>query len=277
MNLLRHTIYCFVVDAILLIAPFQDGLVQICYIPEGPAHQEIVLHKAYQTLHLSLGKRMPGFAELCLESNGGHECLIIFVPQRMPFQIPAVHNTAHIVGQHRLRDPHIFKGMKHTDEQVFLLGVRKELHIPLSAMVADHCKARCIVCSANIIMDLGKTPVHLVNLARPSVIPETAATLGCNQLPLGRDEILVASDVSLYAGLAATIARLLQSAKAHCGVLHTLPEKAIQHTGISTQNGSGSGMSRQAMWLGYKSVLFQAPQFCPGDPGTALQFSEIDL
>jgi hypothetical protein len=33
--------------------------------------------------------------------------------------------------------------MDHTNEQVFLFGIGNELHIPLTAVVADHGEAEC--------------------------------------------------------------------------------------------------------------------------------------
>lgn len=64
-------------------------------------------------------------------------------------------------------DPHVAKGVDHANEQVLLLCVRKKLHIPLTAVVADHGKTGSVVFAAVVIQNLGEASVHLVGLSWP--------------------------------------------------------------------------------------------------------------
>ena len=49
--------------------------------------------------------------------------------------------TLHVVGEDILRNLHVLEGVNHSNEQVLLLGVGKEFHVLLSAMVANHGEA----------------------------------------------------------------------------------------------------------------------------------------
>ena len=64
-------------NTILLVAPFQRGAVQVCHVVERAPGKEVLLHKAHQAFHLSLGERMPRLAELRLEADGVHEGVIV--------------------------------------------------------------------------------------------------------------------------------------------------------------------------------------------------------
>ena len=52
------TVSSSMVCIILLLAPFQCGMIQICNIPEYPVQQEVFFHKSNQPFCLSLGKGM---------------------------------------------------------------------------------------------------------------------------------------------------------------------------------------------------------------------------
>ena len=74
------------------------------------------------------------FADFRLESDGLHEDLVIPVPDRCSLQIPVVDDRFHVVGQHVPRNPHVGKGMDHSDEQVLLLRIGEELYVPESVL-----------------------------------------------------------------------------------------------------------------------------------------------
>lgn len=102
--------------------------------------------------------------------------------------------------------------MNHANEQVFLLGVGKELNIPLAAVVANHCKTRCLVLLAVIRVHGHEAPVHLVCLAGGSEIPASTVPLRGNSVARSRHKMLVRGDITLNGGLAAGIAVFFQPA-----------------------------------------------------------------
>ena len=55
-----------------------------------------------------------------------------------------------------------FEAVEHTDKQILLFGVRKELDISLSAMVADHGKTSCSIVSTGSVLHMHEAPVHLI-------------------------------------------------------------------------------------------------------------------
>ena len=59
----------------------------------------------------------------------------------MTLEVPVEDDALHVICQDILGNPHIAKGMDHANKQILLLGIGKELHIPLTAVVADHSKA----------------------------------------------------------------------------------------------------------------------------------------
>ena len=80
MKLLRYAVDRPVLNAVLPVAPFQSLPVQIANVAEHPIDEEVLLHKADEALDLSLRERMPRLAELCLEADSLHECLVILLP-----------------------------------------------------------------------------------------------------------------------------------------------------------------------------------------------------
>ena len=75
-------------------------------------------------------------------------------------------NALHVVGQNVLGDAHVRKAVDHPDEQVLLLGVGKELHIHLAAVMADHGEACYSRFVAIRIDNMCESPVHLVRFSR---------------------------------------------------------------------------------------------------------------
>ena len=98
--------------------------------------------------------------------------------------------------------------MDHANEQVLLFGVGKELHIPLTAVVADHCKAGCGVFRSVIVQDFGESPIHLVGFSRLCGEPASPVALRGHQLSLGRNEVFVGLDVPLDGAKAALESKL---------------------------------------------------------------------
>ena len=160
-----------VVSRVLLGTPFQRSVVQIGHIPENAPFKKVVLHKSDKTFHLPLGKRVARLAEFCLETHGFHELLIILLPNRLALMVWPDHHILHVICENGFGNPHAAKSVNHADERVFLLGVGKELNIPLAAVVANHCKTRRLVLLAVIHIHCHEAPVHLVCLAGCSEIP----------------------------------------------------------------------------------------------------------
>jgi len=62
-----------------------------------------------------------------------------------------IHDAFHVVRQDLFRDSHVLKGVDHADEQVFLLGIGKELDEHTAAVVAAESKTRDPVFVAGLI------------------------------------------------------------------------------------------------------------------------------
>ena len=140
---------------------------------------------------------MTGLAELCLEAYRFHERLVVFLPDGMSLKVPVKHDTFHVVCQDILWNPHIAERMKHSNEQVLLLGIGEKLHLLLTAVVAHHSKAGNIVFAVVVVYHFGEAPVHLVSLSRLCSEPAATAALWRHQLPLGGDEMFMGCNVSL--------------------------------------------------------------------------------
>ena len=92
-------------------------------------------------------------------------------------QIPADDHALHIIREDGARNAHVLKGVDHTDEEVFLPRVGKELHITLSAMMADHSKASDSVDSPLAVQHLREAPIHLESFSRLCHVAATAVPL----------------------------------------------------------------------------------------------------
>ena len=88
---------------------------------------------------------MTGLAQLRGKPDRLHEGFVIPAPYRMPVRIAAGNNALHVVCQNSSRNAESLECMDHSDEQVLLLGVRKELDVAGSAVMAHHREARCAV------------------------------------------------------------------------------------------------------------------------------------
>ena len=94
---------------------------------------------------------MPGLAELRAEADRFHKCLVILLPYGISLEIPVDNPTFHIVSENVSGDTHAGKAVDHANEQVLLLGIGEELHIPLPAVVADYGEAGDLIFAAVIV------------------------------------------------------------------------------------------------------------------------------
>ena len=132
-----------------------------------------------------------------METHGSHKGFIILLPDRIPFEIPVEDHAFHIVSQNVFGNAHIGKTMDHSDEQIFLSGIGEELHIPLTAVMADHGEAGHLVLTAVIVHHIGEPPVHLECFARFRGKTAAPVSLGFRQLPLGRHKKFVGRNIIL--------------------------------------------------------------------------------
>ena len=265
-----------VVAGVLLVAPVQGRQVQVSHIPEGPSGQEVVLHETDQTLHFALRKGVPGLAEFGLETHSPHELLVVALPDGLAVLAPPDHHALHVVREDILRDPHVLEGVNHANEQVFLLGVGEELHIPLTTMVADHGEAGGGVFFSQVGLNLGKAPVHLERLAGGCSVSPPPVSLRSNRITDRRDEMLVGQDVVLNRGLASGIPVYTEPAQAHGRVCHSGFQQAVQDARIAAQEGRACLLALGCV-LGTLEVMLLHPAE-PGtrNPGAALQLWEVD-
>ena len=97
------------------------------------------------------------------------------VPDRMTIRITTNHNAFHVVRKDIFRDTQPFECVDHADEQIFLLGIREELNIPLASVVTDHYKAGNFIWVAMACIHVHKAPIHLVTLT--GITGVTTATI----------------------------------------------------------------------------------------------------
>ncbi len=229
MQLLRHAVDRLVVNAVLSTAPVQSLPVQVGDVAEYPINKEVFLYKADEALHLPLRERMPWLAELCLEADGLHERLIILLPYRMSFQIPADDHALHVVREDEARHTHVLKGVDYADEKVFLPRVGKELHIALPAMMTDHSKARHLKLGTVRTQHFCEAPIHLKRFSRPGRVTAASIALRRDLLALCRDEVLVCGDVALDRASASGKAYLLKAFQTNSGIADATAEHAVEN------------------------------------------------
>ena len=153
---------------------------------------------------------MPWLAKLCFKADRLHEDFIVMVPYRTTFKISFQDDRFHVVGQNFLWNAHILECVNHSDEQVFLLCIRKELYVFHSTVMTDHGKACRLIFKSRIIADFCKSPVHLESLAWSCEVSQASASLCCNQLPCSRHKKFVCHYVSLYTTQASLVANFLK-------------------------------------------------------------------
>jgi len=138
---IRRAVHSFVVNAVLPVAPFNRFIIQICEFSKYTSLQEVLLHEADQAFYGTFGEWVSRLAKAGVESYVSHAEFIIVLPDRLSMGIPADYNTLHVVCQDFLRNTHEQERMNHSDEEVFLPGIWKELDIAFSTAMADHGKA----------------------------------------------------------------------------------------------------------------------------------------
>jgi hypothetical protein len=149
---------------------------------------------------------MSWLTQLCPESYRFHKCVIILLPDGMSFLITPDDYALHVICQDKSGNPHIRKGMEHADKEVFLLGIRKELHVPLSAVVADHGEAGDPVNRSLVSFYMDESPVHLVGFTGIRGISAAAVALWCDQLTRSWNKVFMFRNVIFDCCFAAGIA-----------------------------------------------------------------------
>jgi len=263
MDALGYSVGCPVVDAILPVTPVQSGPVQVGDVPEHTTHQEVLLDEPHQPFYLALGEGMPRLAELGAEAHGLHKCLIILLPHGMSLKIPVEDNALHVVGQNVLGDAHAGEAVDHADEEVLLLGIGKELHIPLPAVVANHSETGSSVLAAVVVHHIGEAPVHLEGFSRLRSEPAATAALGSHQLPPGGNQKAVGGDIVLDGGQPTRIPCLSEPLQADLSIGDTLDEEFVQDVRVAGEHRLSGLTALQTVGLERKAVLLEPAQLCP--------------
>ena len=111
---------------------------------------------------------MSGFTEFCLEPHRVHETLVILLPDRTSVRCAPDHNALHVICKNVSGNAHHLESMQHTNKQILLSGVGKELDVTHAAVMADHDEAGKSVSAASAGLYINKAPVHLVTVASRS-------------------------------------------------------------------------------------------------------------
>src|SRR5574344_362395 len=266
-----------VVSCVLFIAPIQSCIIQIGHIPEHAPNEEVFLYEPHETFHLALRKGMPGLAELRLESNGLHELLIVLLPDWIAIQVTPNDYALHVIRQDVLRNAHVAESVDHPNEQIFLLCIGEELHIPLPAVVANHSEAGGVVFTSIVCLYLRKAPVHLKRLSGTGRVPSPTVSLRFNCMTRGGNKMMVGRDVVLDDGFTTSESALAKFIKAHDRVYNACFEQTIQNAGVATQE-SGCGLAALQCVLDILKVMsFHAAQFGAGNACTTSKVREVDF
>lgn len=166
MDVAGHAVSGLLEYGVLFLAPIHGRPVQIRNVVKDPSGEEVFLYKSHQTLYFALGVGVVWLAERGLEAYIPHKRLVVFLPNRLPGRISLYDNAFHVVGKDAFGHAHIAKSVQHSNEQVFLLGIREEFNIPVAAVVADHGEAGYRIFCPGRIHNLCESPVHLVGIAR---------------------------------------------------------------------------------------------------------------
>ena len=101
------------------------------------------------------------------------------------------------------------------NEQIFLLCIGEELHIPLPAVVTNHSEAGGVVFTSIVSLYLRKAPVHLKCLSGTGRVPSPTVSLRFNCMTRGGNKMMVGRDVVLDDGFTASESTLTKFIKAH--------------------------------------------------------------
>ena len=173
----RYVIHSSMISAILFVTPDQCIAVQICNISKCSSDNKIFFYKADKPFHLSLCKGVSAFTQLCMETDCFHEDLIIFLPYWISFHISSDYHAFHIICKNVFWNAHVNKRMNHTNEQIFLSGIRKEFNVALAAVMTDHGETCTLIRSTFRSIYFNKSPVHLIILTRTCMISSASVSL----------------------------------------------------------------------------------------------------
>ena len=204
---------------------------------------------------------MPGLAELRAEADRFHKCLVILLPYGISLEVPVEDHSFHIVSENVPGDAHAGKAVDHADEQVLLLGIGEELHIPLATVVADHGEAGSSVLAAVVVHHIGEAPVHLKGLSRLRSEPLPPASLGSHQLPPGGHKEAVGGDIVLDRGQSTGITRLLEPLQTHLSVGNALYKELVQDVRVSGEYRLSGLTALQTVELESEAVLLSLRSF----------------
>ncbi len=123
-------------------APLERLGVQVGGVVELAPGREVALDVGDQPLDLALRERMVRLAEPRPEPDARHEGRVVHLPDRPALDVAPGRDAPHVVRQDVIRHAHDHEGVDHAYEEVLLPGVREELDVGRSAMVAHHREAR---------------------------------------------------------------------------------------------------------------------------------------
>ena len=167
--------------------------------------------------------------------------------------------------------------MDHAYEQVLLLGIREELNVHLPAVMADHREASDFVLFAIRIDHPCEAPVHLVCFSRTGPVTAAAVPLRGDCLPLCRNKILMAGNVSLECCKTSCIAKVFKLIKDHAGVFYSGHEHVVDDRCETRQYRCFCLAAFVAMRLKLKVIPFQLAQPGSCDTCPALKLSKVYL
>ena len=191
--------------------------------------------------------------------------------------VTPVNYALHVVRKDILRHAHVAEGVDHTNEQIFLLCVWEELHIPLSAVVANHSEAGGIVLASVISLYFREASVHLKRLSGASRVTASTVPLRLNCMTRGRNKMLVGSNIVLDDGFPASEPVLAELDKAHNRVYNASFEQSIQNAGIPAQERGRGFAAFQGVLDVLKVMLFHASQFGAGNASSTAQVCKVDF
>ena len=212
-------------------APLECLGVQVGGVAELAPGREVALDIGDQPLDLALRERMVRLAESRLEPDARHEGRVVHLPDRLALDVAPRRDAAHVVRQDVFRHAHDHEGVDHAYEEVLLPGVREELDVARSAMMAHHREARYLEVAAVPALDPHEAPVHLVALAGLRLESPSAAALrvSLGELALGGNQVRVRGDVVLDSSLSALVALARDALEDDLGVRYALHQQGVHH------------------------------------------------
>ena len=150
------------------------------------------------------------------------------MPDGLAFEVAVQDDALHVVREHVCWNAEAFEAVNHPDEEVLLLGIREELDVAGTAMVAGHDKARTLEGAAGACHHIREAPVHLERIPRRRLVPAAAIPLRCNDLSLGRQEVFVPCNILFDDREAAGISELFEAFEDDRRIGNALAQKVVQ-------------------------------------------------